>query len=212
MKIKAIIFDSNGVLQLGGDYDKKGFKGHHTLGFHKYIVKKLKIELDTWIDSIDTPYAKAIEGLISEKETVKTISQNLGISVGKLRKIVIAGYKKAFKKNKELYKIAYDLKKQGYKIGILSDQWYLSKKALLSKKNIKKFNPIIVSCDVGIRKPNPKIYKLLIRKCKCKPCEILFVDNRDWNTIPAEKLGIKTILFKDNKQFIKDLKKFDIEV
>ena len=39
---------------------------------------------------------------------------------------------------------------------------------------------------------------------------ILFVDNREWNLIPARKLGMKTILFENNKQLAKDLRELHI--
>lgn len=35
-------------------------------------------------------------------------------------------------------------------------------------------------------------------------------DNRDWNLKPARKLRINTILFKDNKQVIKNLVKIEV--
>ena len=42
--------------------------------------------------------------------------------------------------------------------------------------------------------------------------EVLFIDNQEWNLKPARKLRMKTILFKDNKQFVKDLKKLGVSV
>jgi len=206
-EIKAIIFDIGGVLQLGTYIKSK--KMHHNLGVHEYLSKKFKKDLDSWFDSIDSTYADAIEGKISRKKTISILSQNLNVSPRKLIKLFHKAYKKGFKKNKKLYRIAFKLKKN-YKIGILSDQWYLSKDVLVSKKDYKKFDVVIISCDVGIRKPNPKIYKLLIKKIRLKPKEILFIDNRKWNLIPAKKLGIKTILFKNNEQLIKDFKKLGI--
>ncbi len=53
-KIKAVIFDIGGVLQLGSESKVKGV--------HKYIAKKLGISIDQYFDSIDATYAKAIEG------------------------------------------------------------------------------------------------------------------------------------------------------
>jgi len=210
-KIKGIAFDANGVLRLGA-YDEKGFRGHHTLSFHHYIVKKLKLDLDTWFDAIDTPYGKAIEGTISEKKALTAIAKNLHISVADLSKVVITAYRKTFKKNKRLYGIASKLRKNGYQTGILSDQWYLSQDALLPAKDVREFNPIIVSCEVGIRKPNPKIYRLYAKKAKMKFKDILFIDNREWNLKPARKLGMKTILFENNKQCLRDLRKLGIDI
>ncbi len=203
-KIKAVIFDTNGVLAL--DIELK----HGTIlskSFHAKMAKSLKINLDKWFDAIDTSYAKSIEGKISEKKTLNTIAKNLNFPPKKVEKTIIKNYRKLFKKNKELYRYAFKLKKKGYKIAILSDQWHFSKKAIIDKKHNKKFDTVIVSCDVGMRKPNSKIYKMALKKLKVKPGESIFVDNRDWNLKPAEKLGIKTVLFKNNKQAIKEIEK-----
>lgn len=207
-KIKLIAFDVGGVLQLGKYIESKNMP--HNLGVHQYLSKKFKKDLDSWFDSIDTTYGKSMDRTITRKSAIMNLAKNLDVSQEKIIKLFHKAYKKGFKKNKKLYGIANKLKKNGFGIGILSDQWYLSADVLTSKKDMKNFNPVIISCNVGIRKPNPKIYKMLIKKCKCKADEILFIDNRDWNLKPARNLGIKTILFKDNKQCINELKKIGV--
>ncbi|MBU2104279.1 MAG: HAD-IA family hydrolase [Nanoarchaeota archaeon] len=202
-EIKAIIFDVGGVLALGKENLKPCHQRLHHIGVHQYISSKLKISLDQWFDAIDTIYALAIEGKISESKLMNTMAKNTKTTTQKLRKIVIKAYKRKFKQNKQLFKQVFKLKQIGYKIAILSDQWHLSKEALMSDKRYRRFNPIVVSCDVGIRKPNPKIYKLILKKLKLKPSECVFIDNQKWNAEPARKLGIKTILFKNNKQLFK---------
>ncbi|MBS3079608.1 HAD-IA family hydrolase [Candidatus Pacearchaeota archaeon] len=203
-KIRAIIFDVGGVLSLGR-YEKKAVEGHHLLGVHNFMADKLGIDLDTWFDAIDSVYAKSIEGKINRRKTLYVMAKNLKCSVSKLEKFFLLAYKKHFKKNIELYKLAHDLIKKGYRVGILSDQWYLSKDALILQKDIRGFRPVIISCDVGLRKPNPKIYRLLLKKLRLTGERVLFIDNREWNLKPARALGIKTILFEDNEQLIKAL-------
>ncbi len=203
-KIKAIIFDMNGVLALGVELKNTS---KFSKSFHAMMAKKLKVNLDKWFDAIDTVYAKSIEGKISEKKTLNTIAKNLDVKPKKLEKKIIKSYKKLFVKNKKLYKYTFKLKKQGYQIAILSDQWHFSKKAIIDKKALKKFNKTIISCDVGLRKPDPQIYKLALKKLKINPSQAVFIDNREWNLKPAKKLGMKTILFKDNKQVIRELNK-----
>jgi epoxide hydrolase-like predicted phosphatase len=218
-KIKAVIFDIGGVLQLT-DYIKVRGKlsrkvCEHSTGTHEYISRKLGLDLDTWFDSIDTAYAKSIEGEISDKKAVMIIAKNLRIGYSKLHKLFIDAYNRQFKKNKKLYDFSHHLKKEGYIVGILSDQWALSAEALISKKDRKGFDPVIVSNEVGFRKPDVHIYRLLMKELRkiekgIKYSEVLFIDNRDWNTKPAEKLGMKAILFKDNKQCLKELKGFGV--
>jgi putative hydrolase of the HAD superfamily len=208
--IKAVIFDIGGVLKIVRYLPKK-YKDNELLCVHEYMAKKYNLDIDTWFDSIDSPYGKSMEGLISNEETVNSISNNLKTTPKKLAKLWLNAYKKKMKDNKELYDLAIKLKNKGYKIGILSDQWHLSKKALVKKEYLKHFDPVIISCDIGIRKPNPKIFKLLIRKLKLRPKEIIFIEDREWNIKPAEKCGINTILFKNNKQTIEKLRELGVK-
>jgi len=210
MKIKAIVFDIGGVLAKE-NYSEKSLDGHRLVSVHKYMAKKLKINIDFWFDSIDNLYTKAIEGVISRKKAIEGMANNLKINKNLLVDYFKKAYKKSLKENKSLYKIAFKLK-ENYKIAILSDQWYLSRDVFVNKKNMKKFDLVIISCDVGMRKPDLQIYQLLIKKLRLKPSEIVFIDNREFNLKPAEKLGIKTILFKNNRKLIKDFKKFDIKM
>ncbi len=207
--IKAIIFDIGGVLQIGTIL-KKPIR-RHTHYVHEFIVKKLKIPLDQYFDSIDTAYAKSIEGKISKKKTISILSQNLKISPKKLERLYFKAYKKNFRRNKQLFKKVFVLRKQGSKIAILSDQWHLSKDALIEKRDAKKFDAVVVSCDVGVRKPDPKIYKIVLKKLNLPASQTIFIDNQEWNLVPAKKLGMKTILFKDNEQLFREFKKLGIK-
>ena len=208
-KIKAIVFDVGGVLAIEKKLSQTPKKFS---GVHESIAKKLSVSLDQYFDAIETPYTRSVEGKLTKTQALKEMSGNLKTSSSKLEKYYKNEYNKKFKQNKELYRIAFNLKKQGYKIAILSDQWHVSKEALMPEKYAKKFDEVIVSCDVGMRKPYSKIFKLLIKKMKLKPSQLIFVDNQKWNTKASEKLKIKTILFVNNQQFLKDLKKKGISI
>ena len=85
-RIKAIIFDVGGVLAIP-TYPVKLLEDHN-YGVHHYVADKLQIVLDQWFDAIDTAYVKSMEGKISEKETIRIISKNLGISGWKLKRLI----------------------------------------------------------------------------------------------------------------------------
>ena len=199
-KIKALIFDVGGVLRLGNpsfDHPK----------VYRSIAKKLRVSLDQYFDAIDTFYVKSYIGKISEKKALQLMSKNLKTTPERLRKLYISNYRKYYVLNKKLIEFAFKKKKQGYKIAILSDQWWLSKEALVPRYFYTKFNPTIVSCEVGVRKPNPKIYRLMLKKLRLPAKQTVFIDNQKWNIPPAKKLGMKTVLFKNNKQAIREINK-----
>ena len=63
---------------------------------------------------------------------------------------------------------------------------------------LKFFQGGVASCDVGVRKPNPEIYQILLDKYNLKPKESLFIDDKLGNVEAAQKLGFQTILFKES--------------
>ena len=206
-KIKAIVFDVGGVLALGKNSYLVG-KDFKPSGVHVRVAKKLKLQMDQYLDSIELNYSLAIEGKISEKKVLEIFAKNMRTTPTKLKKLYIKSYQKNFKQNRFLFRRVKKLKKKGYILGVLSDQWPVSKQALMPEKYYKDFDTILVSCDLGMRKPKPAIYDLMVKKLKLKPSEILFIDNQEWNLSVPKNMGIKTILFEDNKQFLKDLNKF----
>jgi epoxide hydrolase-like predicted phosphatase len=206
-EIKVIIFDIGGVLFLG---DKKIKYGHQNIKVHEYMSKKFNLSLKSWLKKIEKPYEKSITGEWTKKKVLLEMSKSLNANPEKLNSLFIKAHKKNFKKNKKLFRKTKKLSKN-YTTGILSDQTYFSKEALIKKKDMKYFNLIILSCEFKTRKPNLKIYRLfkkqLNKSKKIKYSEILFIDNRGYNIKPAKKLGMKTILFKNNKQIFKELNK-----
>jgi epoxide hydrolase-like predicted phosphatase len=59
------------------------------------------------------------------------------------------------------------------------------------------FDHIIVSADVKLIKPDPRMYQLTLERLGCLAHEAVFIDDRKINVEAAETLGIKGILFKD---------------
>lgn len=67
------------------------------------------------------------------------------------------------------------------------------------------FEGIIISCRINMVKPDPRIFKHLLKTYHLKPAKTLFIDDSPANIDAAENLGIKTILFKDAAQCLKAL-------
>jgi len=57
------------------------------------------------------------------------------------------------------------------------------------------FDTVVVSCEVGIAKPDPAIYRLCLSRIGTRPHDALFVDDRPENLEAATWLGLQTFHF-----------------
>tara|TARA_R110002049_G_scaffold304001_4_gene498819 strand:- start:363 stop:992 length:630 start_codon:yes stop_codon:yes gene_type:complete len=55
------------------------------------------------------------------------------------------------------------------------------------------FHKVYLSYKLGIRKPNPELFELILNENKLVPSETLFIDDSAEHIATANKLGIKTI-------------------
>lgn len=83
-----------------------------------------------------------------------------------------------------------------YKIYYLSDNVKERVGALDKKFDFKKlFLGGIFSHEVGVRKPDPKIYEYALSVSGSLPSETIFIDDKQKMLDPATQMGMKTILF-----------------
>ncbi len=73
------------------------------------------------------------------------------------------------------------------------------------------FDEVISSGDLKAKKPDPTIYKELMKKFNVKPLKTIFVDDDKANVDAASGLGIKAIQFKSLDQLKEDLKKLGVK-
>ena len=62
------------------------------------------------------------------------------------------------------------------------------------------FNGGIFSHEVGVRKPDLRIYKLALKTAGVAASEAVFIDDKPKNLVPAKALGMKVILFQSADQ------------
>jgi putative hydrolase of the HAD superfamily len=85
---------------------------------------------------------------------------------------------------------------QSYNLAMLSNdisEWsvYLRKKFDLDRL----FKIVVISGAVGCRKPDKRIYEILLSRINAPAERCIFFDDRVKNLIAAKELGIKSILF-----------------
>jgi len=206
--IKALIFDVGGVLCLTKDIAKRD--GKNLLTSYKEVCSLMKdigeSSESVYENTIDI-YKKSSIGEISKEETLKLYSEKFNMSPEKMEESFRGVYEENTIRNDELYKFVVGLKTKGYKLAILSTQFHLSKEILIPQKYYNDFDALEISCDDGLKKPHEKTFRAILDKLKIKPEEGLFVDDKQENLDAAEALGMKSLIFKTNGQFIGDITK-----
>jgi putative hydrolase of the HAD superfamily len=176
--IKAIIFDCFGVL-VGKGFD-------YTYGLAGGDPKKDEAFIDELLD-------KANLGVLSNHEFTLKIAEHLNITLKDWQKAA----EKAELADEQLLGYIRELR-ESYKTAILSN----SNKDVLSSRISKQwlseaFDEVIVSADIGLVKPDPRIYQYAADKLGAKINECIFIDNRSAFTDRAEQLGMQAIVYKD---------------
>ncbi len=115
--------------------------------------------------------------------------------------------KEAIGINDEMYDLVFALKEKGIPVGLLSNiDDRLSR--LLKEFNLyAPFDPCFLSCEIGLEKPDPKIFEFVLKEMDLPATSIVFVDDRAENIEAAQQLGVDAILFNSKNQLEKELKK-----
>jgi putative hydrolase of the HAD superfamily len=67
------------------------------------------------------------------------------------------------------------------------------------------FSLFVSSCFVGLRKPEPEIYRLALNVTQGDATECVFIDDRALNVERARQVGMHAILYQSPEQLIADL-------
>ena len=95
-----------------------------------------------------------------------------------------------------------------FRIGMITNIYELSAIKFEEKYTsfLNKFDTLTFSCDVGLMKPDHRIFNYTLTNLLVKPEEAVMVgDNTKRDIIPAKELGMKTIFIDREKQRLEEL-------
>ncbi len=67
------------------------------------------------------------------------------------------------------------------------------------------FDGILLSSEVGMRKPDRRIYAHLLEQYAIDPASAVFIDDREENVRAAEEMGIRGIIFRSPEQLTQEI-------
>jgi epoxide hydrolase-like predicted phosphatase len=131
----------------------------------------------------------------------------------------LLGHRPEMHRFKEIYFDALDpnqpmidlmrvIKGRGYRMALLTNnvrEWEPLWRSMLAVDEL--FDLVVDSAFVGMRKPDPPIYELTVKRLGegITPGECLFVDDVLVNVEAAQELGMSTVHFRENVQAIAEI-------
>jgi len=197
--IKAIIFDWGGVLI-----------DNPASGLMEYCANSLSVDINI-LKNIFSKYESIFQkGNISENELWNKICTELKIKKPVTNSLWKDAVKHVFNDKIEVYNLVKILKKQGYKIGFLSNSEIPTMNYFFEKEYNTYFDVITFSCAENTIKPEKKIYIITLNKLEVKPEESIFIDDKSDYISGAKKVGINGIIFKTPEKLVKELALYNV--
>jgi putative hydrolase of the HAD superfamily len=195
MAIRAVVFDIGGVLKYSPrlGIDEKWEQG---LGLKSGELNERR--RDVW--------RGGSIGTMTEADVHKKMGDIMGMSEAQVNAFMDDVWKEYLGTlNVELTDYFRGLRSQ-YKTGIISNSFVGAREREMAAYHFDEMTDVIVySHEVGVAKPDRRIYELACEKMVVQPAEMIFLDDVEVNIAAACELGIHGIVFKYNAQAIVDI-------
>jgi putative hydrolase of the HAD superfamily len=154
------------------------------------------------------PLYQLERGEISEQAFLAALERRLAPLLG--REVTLHGfgerYLGALDPNDELFAYYRRLHERGIRLALLTNnarEWEPHWRAKLPIDDI--FETVVDSSFVGLRKPDPRIYGVVLERLALPAEACAFVDDLERNVDAARALGFHAIHFRDTEQVVAEL-------
>lgn len=195
MALKAVIWDMGGVLVRTEDSAPR-----------EALAKRLglsRLELEEIVFSSESG-RRAGRGEISSAEHYAWVAGAVGLSKGDLPEF-IRDFWAGDRVDRTLVDFTAGLRPR-LRTGLLSNAWSDARQVVEEAyRFLYAFDEIIFSAEVGLAKPDLRIYQMMLERLGVAPDEAVFIDDFTENITGAEMLGIRAIHFRQSEQALEDL-------
>jgi putative hydrolase of the HAD superfamily len=95
----------------------------------------------------------------------------------------------------EMLKYVDCLRQHGYHVAMLSNTTELRAECIREKGFYRHFEPVVLSCDIGVKKPHQEAFFCLLNQLGASASDCIMIDNKPENIEAARRLGIDGIVF-----------------
>jgi putative hydrolase of the HAD superfamily len=137
-------------------------------------------------------------GRVTEAQFLRRVEAELrgGLSLHEFRDV----YFEALDRNEPMIELMRSLRDDGFRMALLTNnvrEWEPHWRGLLPELDAI-FEVVVDSAFVGMRKPDPRIYELTVKRLDAglTPAECLFVDDLEVNCEAARRLGMTAVRYR----------------
>ena len=126
-------------------------------------------------------------GKLAEEDFEPQFAAVLGVDARELIDRLFAGSQP----DEEMLRAVQRARAEGIRTGLISNSW--GTRRYDRRQLADLFDGVVISGEVGMRKPALEIYELGAQRIGLTPSDCVFVDDLPFNLEPAEELGMATV-------------------
>jgi epoxide hydrolase-like predicted phosphatase len=195
MSIRAVFIDFGGVIMRTENKAPRAQMAEK-LGMTSHELEKIFFESES--------SQRASTGEIAEEVHWQAVAKVLGVNQPGAKKVIDAFFS-GDQADDNLLDFLRSLRPE-HKVGLISNAWSGLRALITSHKFEDVFDEMIISAEVGVMKPDPRIYHLALERLGTKPEESVFLDDVLMNVEAARSVGMCAIHFTQPEKALEELK------
>ena len=203
-EINALAVDAGGVIRNEVDPQM------HTY-FHSLLQVKKEVYEEVW----NQLYPLLSTGQISEDEffnKMHSLTKSSTPDSFPFAESVTAELGRLFQANKKVLGMIRIAKDRGYKVALASNSHPMQVRVDEERGLYDIFNIRVLSHEIGVKKPDPEFYNIVVRKLNVQHGNIIFIDDRKENIEGAIRAGMNGIVHVNAQQMSRDLHTLCVDI
>ena len=197
MSIQAVYFDLGGVILRTEDRAPRAqLAGSLGLAYEG-------IERVVHGGGPDGSAARAALGQLTEEQHWHNVAEMLHLPVSEIRRVEVA-YFAGDRLDQALLAFMRSLRPK-IKVGLISNAWSGLRAWIVSQGFDDVFDHMTISAEVGLAKPDPRIYEVALDRLAVRSEQAVFIDDMPANIEAANALGMHGIVFRQTGQVVAEI-------
>jgi epoxide hydrolase-like predicted phosphatase len=190
--VRAVIWDLGGVILRTLDWSRRS-AWEDRLGLPRMQLTRLVFESDT--------SRRATIGQANDDEVWDSLARALNLDAPTAQQLRL-DYFADDRIDSRLMEFIRQLRSR-VRVGMITNAWPGIRRALETTFAIADaFDPLVVSAEEGIAKPDPRIYQRTLERLGIEPAQAVFVDDFEDNVAGARWVGMQAVHFTSTPQAI----------